>query len=91
MYINYILFICVLLSDTADNEVTNYTYGMKDSFSVFFYLLIAIVFHAVIQEYVLDVSVEYVTLPMLRLLSSKAQGHNNLKKQLNPVILVYTG
>lgn len=34
-----------------------YTYGAKDAFNIFFYLLICIVIHAVIQEYVLDVSV----------------------------------
>ncbi|XP_064596873.1 translocating chain-associated membrane protein 1-like 1 [Liolophura sinensis] len=31
-----------------------YTYGSKDAFNIFFYLLICIVIHAVIQEYVLD-------------------------------------
>ena len=33
-----------------------YTYGSKDVFSVFFYFLICVVVHAVIQEYGLDVS-----------------------------------
>lgn len=32
--------------------------GMKDLFCVFFYLLICIVVHAVIQEYILDVSLQ---------------------------------
>lgn len=32
--------------------------GMKDLFCVFFYLLICIVVHAVIQEYILDVSLK---------------------------------
>ncbi|XP_035660121.1 translocating chain-associated membrane protein 1-like isoform X1 [Branchiostoma floridae] len=35
-------------------EVTYYTNGRKDFCSVFFYLLIAIVLHAVVQEYILD-------------------------------------
>lgn len=38
-------------------EVTSYSHGPKDICSVFFYLLIAVVLHAVVQEYVLDVSV----------------------------------
>ena len=36
-----------------------YTYGLRDIFSVFFYCLIAIVLHAILQEYVLDVSISY--------------------------------
>lgn len=35
-------------------EVTHYTYGWKDACAVFFYYLICIVMHAIIQEYVLD-------------------------------------
>ena len=38
--------------------LTQYTYGIKDMFAVFFYLLICIVVHAVIQEYILDVSIQ---------------------------------
>lgn len=38
------------------SEVVRYTYGAKDLCLVFFYFLISIVMHAVIQEYVLDVS-----------------------------------
>lgn len=34
--------------------VIHYTYGIKDVFLTFFYFLIAIVMHAVIQEYLLD-------------------------------------
>jgi translocating chain-associated membrane protein 1 len=37
-------------------EVIRYTYGWKDTCAVFFYFLICIVMHAIIQEYVLDVS-----------------------------------
>lgn len=45
--------------DTAASEaleVIRYTYGWKDACAVFFYFLICIVMHAIIQEYVLDVS-----------------------------------
>jgi translocating chain-associated membrane protein 1 len=34
-----------------------YGYGLKDAALVFFYSLAAVIFHAVIQEYVLDVSI----------------------------------
>lgn len=34
--------------------VVHYTYGLKDFCAVFFYFLICIVMHAIIQEYVLD-------------------------------------
>lgn len=34
--------------------IVNYTYGVKDIFLTFFYFLIAIVMHAIIQEYLLD-------------------------------------
>uniref|UniRef100_A0A0K8R590 TLC domain-containing protein n=1 Tax=Ixodes ricinus TaxID=34613 RepID=A0A0K8R590_IXORI len=34
--------------------VVHYTYGVKDVFLTFFYFLIAIVMHAIIQEYLLD-------------------------------------
>lgn len=33
-----------------------YEYGPKDVATVFFYLLIAVILHALIQEYILDVS-----------------------------------
>jgi translocating chain-associated membrane protein 1 len=45
--------------DTAMSEaleIIRYTYGWKDVCAVFFYFLICIVMHAIIQEYVLDVS-----------------------------------
>ncbi|XP_059484465.1 translocating chain-associated membrane protein 1 [Neocloeon triangulifer] len=35
-------------------EVLRYTYGAKDACAVFFYFLICIVMHAIIQEYILD-------------------------------------
>lgn len=34
-----------------------YTYGWKDLCAIFFYCLICIVMHGIIQEYVLDVSI----------------------------------
>ncbi len=37
------------------SEIT-FTSGLKDLCAIFFYTLIAIVVHAVIQEYILDVS-----------------------------------
>lgn len=40
----------------ADGEVTLYHYGWKDCATVVFYFFIAIIFHAVVQEYLLDVS-----------------------------------
>ncbi|XP_071441950.1 translocating chain-associated membrane protein 1 [Hetaerina americana] len=55
------MFIAVHHNVTADqHEVTDiresvhYTYGWKDFCAVFFYFLICIVMHAIIQEYVLD-------------------------------------
>lgn len=41
---------------TYGKELT-YTSGLKDLCAVFFYTLIAVVVHAVIQEYILDVSI----------------------------------
>jgi len=55
---------CLFLTETElaeDDEVFYYTYGLKDFFTTIFYVLISIVVHAVIQEYVLDVSVEMST------------------------------
>lgn len=45
-------------SDAEDKPepVNFYKYGPKDIATVFFYLLIAIILHALIQEYILDVS-----------------------------------
>lgn len=42
--------------ETTETPMT-YTYGNKDLAAVFFYSLISIVMHAIIQEYVLDVSI----------------------------------
>ncbi|XP_059165866.1 translocating chain-associated membrane protein 1-like 1 isoform X2 [Physella acuta] len=42
------------LNDSANVEHTVYTTGSRDLFTVFFYFLICVVVHAVLQEYVLD-------------------------------------
>lgn len=42
--------------ESAEAPMT-YTYGSRDIATVFFYCLISIVMHAIIQEYVLDVSI----------------------------------
>lgn len=49
---------------TADEKiepVNLYQYGPKDVATVFFYLLIAVILHALIQEYILDVSTSAIT------------------------------
>ncbi|KAH8026435.1 hypothetical protein HPB51_020419 [Rhipicephalus microplus] len=43
-----------LLRGMETQGVVNYTYGAKDICLTFFYFLIAIVMHAIIQEYLLD-------------------------------------
>jgi len=40
----------------SGKEGSLYNYGVKDLFAIFFYGLICIVFHAVFQEYIFDVS-----------------------------------
>lgn len=44
-------------SEEKSEPVNLYQYGPKDVATVFFYLLIAVILHALIQEYILDVSV----------------------------------
>ncbi|XP_067401074.1 translocating chain-associated membrane protein 2 [Emydura macquarii macquarii] len=39
---------------TADGELVHYRYGLKDLITILFYIFIAIILHAVVQEYVLD-------------------------------------
>jgi len=41
---------------TSDSPIL-YTYGFKDLCLVFFYTITAVIFHAIIQEYVLDVTI----------------------------------
>lgn len=43
-------------ADEKSDPVNLYQYGPKDAATVFFYLLIAVILHALIQEYILDVS-----------------------------------
>lgn len=40
----------------ADGELIQYHYGLKDLVTILFYIFIAIILHAVVQEYALDVS-----------------------------------
>lgn len=44
------------VADEKIEPVNLYQYGPKDMATVFFYLLIAVILHALIQEYILDVS-----------------------------------
>uniref|UniRef100_A0A8C4K8W1 Translocation associated membrane protein 2 n=1 Tax=Dromaius novaehollandiae TaxID=8790 RepID=A0A8C4K8W1_DRONO len=39
---------------TADGELVYYHYGLKDLVTILFYIFIAIILHAVVQEYALD-------------------------------------
>ena len=39
-----------------ETAVNHFHHGIKDLATVFFYMLVAIILHAIIQEYVLDVS-----------------------------------
>lgn len=41
-------------TDSPQDVPTRYTYGWKDFGAIFFYFLICIVMHAIVQEYVLD-------------------------------------
>lgn len=40
-----------------EGEVTFYQYGWKDCATIVFYFFITIILHAVVQEYLLDVSI----------------------------------
>ena len=55
--ITIICFVCVFdtLFVCSGSEVTLYHYGWKDSATILFYFFIAIILHAVVQEYLLDV------------------------------------
>ncbi|XP_044784947.1 translocating chain-associated membrane protein 2 isoform X2 [Bubalus bubalis] len=44
----------VALLASADGETVHYHYGPKDLVTVLFYIFIAIILHAVVQEYILD-------------------------------------
>lgn len=45
--------------EQATESAFLYYYGIKDLATVFFYMLVAIIIHAIIQEYVLDVSIQF--------------------------------
>lgn len=50
----------VVCSEGPDETAVNYFHhGIKDLATVFFYMLVAIIMHAIIQEYMLDVSVTH--------------------------------
>lgn len=40
----------------TDSETVHYHYGPKDLVTILFYVCITIILHAVVQEYILDVS-----------------------------------
>lgn len=44
------------LTTPTDSEAVRYHYGPKDLATVSFYIFIAVILHAVVQEYILDVS-----------------------------------
>jgi translocating chain-associated membrane protein 1 len=49
------LFVALQYVQTSEsNSLQTYGTGLKDLFAIFFYFLICIIFHAIIQEYVLD-------------------------------------
>ena len=45
------------VSDEKQEAVNLYQYGPKDVATVFFYFLVAVILHALIQEYILDVGI----------------------------------
>lgn len=53
------VFITLQHNVTEAGEIPLYSPGVKDWACVFFYSLICIIIHAIIQEYVLDVSTLY--------------------------------
>lgn len=56
MLLPLIIFLVCFLTDEKIESVNLYEYGPKDVATVFFYLLVAVILHALIQEYILDVS-----------------------------------
>ena len=56
LWLQNMLCVCVCLC-VLEGEVTLYHYGWKDSATILFYFFIAIILHAVVQEYLLDVSI----------------------------------
>lgn len=52
----HIIYKYVVVVESSTSEVSFYTYGIRDLCSTLYYTMLAIVLHAVLQEYVLDVS-----------------------------------
>lgn len=50
--------------------VIKYTTGLKDICAVFFYFLITIIMHAVLQEYIFDVSIYHCDIECKNMLST---------------------
>lgn len=48
-----------------ETAVNHFHHGIKDLATIFFYMLVAIIMHAIIQEYVLDVSQRNTSLHIL--------------------------
>lgn len=46
-----------LSEGTEETPVNYFHHGLKDVATVFFYMLVAIIMHAIIQEYILDVRI----------------------------------
>uniref|UniRef100_A0A4W5K2V1 Translocation associated membrane protein 1 n=1 Tax=Hucho hucho TaxID=62062 RepID=A0A4W5K2V1_9TELE len=44
----------VTISENEESVVSHFHHGLKDLATVFFYMLVAVIIHAIIQEYVLD-------------------------------------
>lgn len=60
-----------IVVDEKIEPVNLYQYGPKDMATVFFYLLIAVILHALIQEYILDVSTSTFKLTVLEQVTIK--------------------
>ena len=51
-----VMTLCDLSAGPEETAVNHFHHGIKDLATTFFYMLVAIIMHAIIQEYVLDVS-----------------------------------
>lgn len=57
MFIVITVFLSLRASaELEETTVNHFHHGIKDLATTFFYMLVAIIMHAIIQEYVLDVS-----------------------------------
>ena len=57
LFLSGLLLSVVFHIDEKTEPVNFYQYGPKDAATVVFYLLIAVILHALIQEYILDVCI----------------------------------